>query len=214
MAESWFDILLVIKWQNTHFHQFPKRFNRPALCYIGVQWTVQTPSKTEASTDPNLSRSCQPLRDTTRAIRDTTGCPRSEDINSKINGEKHVQYEWWSLEQSSSECRCLHVRQWCILLPDCLLLQLSSMAETRYIIISSPVSHLDQSLFLSTKHPNSKQLLFLQKRAVYFLSLFYCPDPLLSDSLALLPYCNQCYVTPTPRNQNIGEDTQCQSLFF
>ena len=90
MIESEFDIWLVIKWQNTHFHQFPKRFNRPALCYIGVQWSVQTPSKTEASTDPNLSRSCQPLRDTTRAIRDTTGCPRSEDINSKINGEKHV----------------------------------------------------------------------------------------------------------------------------
>ena len=87
MAKSQFDIWSVIKVQNAHFYKFPGKFNRTALCYIGVQCTVQTPSKTDASTDLNLSRSCQPLRDTTRAIRDKSGCPSSEDINSKENGE-------------------------------------------------------------------------------------------------------------------------------
>ena len=76
------------------------------------------------------------------------------------------------------------------------------------------LDHIRTRVIFSQQSIQTPNNFSFSKRAVYFLSLFYCPDPLLSDSLALLPYCNQCYVTPTPRNQNIGEDTQCQSLFF
>merc|ERR1712110_363183 len=97
-----------------------------------------------------MGRSCQPLRDTTRAIRDTARAP---DLKSrykfKLNGENYVQYEWGSVEQSSSKCRCLYVTKRSILLPSNLLQQ-SSMAETRYIIISSHPAKSQSRYIIST----------------------------------------------------------------
>ena len=139
-------------------------FFRPPLCNAVVQSTVQFPARADASTDPNLSRSCQSLRVTTRAIRDLSSCPSfkftKKKIRFKTTSKNNVQYEWGSLEQSSSECRCLYVTKRCLLLPSNLL-QLSSMAETRYhniIILSRSL----KSPFLLTKPSikNIKKFLF------------------------------------------------------
>ena len=202
MAESQFHIWSVIKVQNAHFHKFLQRFNRPALCNIGVQCTVQTPSKTDASTDPNLSRSCQPLRDTTRAIRDASGCPRSEDINSKENCEINMSNmsggRWNSPAQNADAFMSANGASCC---------QAVSHNSHRWrkqgISLFHPLDHdhIRVRIIFSQQYIQIPYNFCFSKRAVYFLSLFYCPDPLLSHSLALLPFCNQCYVTSTPETR-------------